>query len=465
MADPPGPPPDPLSDVHMIGQVVENRLRLLGSDEPLPSEEPLSREARDAILEFARSKKGEVSDLRFRTYLVRLPQVAARLGEEFLRPTKNTPSRFKEAFPEKRHPGDLKGYEQSSREGSWYVARAFWGWWFERKDEDIPRFLRIKFPKNRHQKIRADSLLSRDDVLRIASQALNQRDKAWIWCLYQSRLRPGELFGLRVGDVVVRDGYIELLPHREKGSDDRPAPVYEDAVPALLAWLDSHPEKGDRDAPLWVGIHGRGQGQAVSFRSMYNITVRAARRAKLDKPAYPYAFRHAGITELAKDPRISTAVLAAAAGWVPGSRRAQTYVHLANKDVTAALNLKYGIEPDAENSAIPAIHPPRQCGRCRTVNRPNSSFCTTCGGPLDLTALHEREAKEQMEPRIYAGRISPGVDPAKLSEADIRSMVLRILRREGLAGGLSIREKQSSRRIKLMIHPPRRRTGPRSLSD
>jgi hypothetical protein len=143
VADLPPPARDPLSDVHMIGQVVENRLRLLGSDEPLPRERPLSREARDAILEFVRSKKGEVSDLRFRTYLVRLPQVAARLGEEFLRPTKNAPSRFKEAFPEKRHPGDSKGYEQSSRESSWYVLRAFWGWWFDRKDEDIPRFLRI----------------------------------------------------------------------------------------------------------------------------------------------------------------------------------------------------------------------------------------------------------------------------------------------------------------------------------
>jgi integrase len=466
VADPPRPAPDPLSDVHMIGQVVENRLRLLGSDESLPGEGLLSREARDAILEFARSKKGEVSDLRFRTYLVRLPQVAARLGEEFLRPTKNTPSRFKEAFPEKRHPGDSKGYEQSSRESSWYVARAFWGWWFERKDEDIPRFLRIKFPKNGHEKIRADSLLSRDDVLRMASQALNQRDKAWIWCLYQSRLRPGELFGLRLRDVVLHDGYIELLPHREKGSVDRPAPVYEDAVPALLAWLDSHPRKGDREAPLWVGIHGRGQGRAVSFRSMYNITIHAARRAKLDKPAYPYAFRHAGITELAKDPRISTAVLAAAAGWVPGSRRAQTYVHLANKDVTAALNLKYGIEPTAEDNALPAAHPPRQCGRCHTMNRPSASFCTTCGGPLDLTALNEREAEEQKEHRIYTAMLPRGTDRAELREATafLEKTVSEILRREGIVVRQSSEAEQDSNRIK-RERAAQRRTGPRSPPD
>ena len=290
------------------------------------------------------------------------------------------------------------------------------------------------------------------------SQALNQRDKAWIWCLYQSRLRPGELYGLRLGDVVLHEGYIELLPHREKGSDDRPAPIYEDAVPALLAWLDSHPRKGEREAPLWVGIHGAGQGRPVSFRSMYNITVHAARRAKLDKPAYPYAFRHAGITELAKDPRISTAVLAAAAGWVPGSRRAQTYVHLANKDVTAALNLKYGIAPDADDNALPAAHPPRQCGRCRTMNRPNASFCTTCGGPLDLTALNERDAEEQKERQIYAAMFPRGPDRAELREATafLEKTVSEILRKERIAVGVSNRTGQKSSRITWKRAPLRR---------
>jgi hypothetical protein len=258
------------------------------------------------------------------------------------------------------------------------------------------------------------------------------------------------LFGLRLGDVVLHEGYIELLPHREKGSDDRPAPVYEDAVPALLAWLDSHPRKGEREAPLWVGIHGSGQGRPISFRSMYNITVHAARRAKLDKPAYPYAFRHAGITELAKDPRISTAVLAAAAGWVPGSRRAQTYVHLANKDVTAALNLKYGIEPDAAANALPAAHPPRKCRRCRTVNRPNASFCATCGGPLDLTALHEREAEEQKERHLYAAMFPRGTDRTELREATaiLEKMVSEILRREGIAVGQSSEAEQNPHRIR-----------------
>jgi hypothetical protein len=266
--------------------------------------------------------------------------------------------------------------------------------------------------------------------------------------------------------VALHDGYIELLPHREKGSDDRPAPVYEDAVPALLAWLDSHPRKGDRDAPLWVGIHGRGQGRAVSFRSMYNITIYAARRAKLDKPAYPYAFRHAGITELAKDPRISTAVLAAAAGWVPGSRRAQTYVHLANKDVTAALNLKYGIEPDAEDNALPTSHPPRQCGRCRTMNRPSARFCTTCGGPLDLTALNEREAEEQKEDRIYAAMLPRGTDRAELREATafLEKTVSEILRREGIVVGQSSKAEQNSDRIK-RERDAQGRPGPRSPPD
>jgi hypothetical protein len=196
---------------------------------------------------------------------------------------------------------------------------------------------------------------------------------------------------------------------------------------------------------------------------MYNITVHAARRAKLDKPAYPYAFRHAGITELAKDPRISTAVLAAAAGWVPGSRRAQTYVHLANKDVTAALNLKYGIAPDSEDNALPAAHPPRQCGRCRTANRPNASFCTTCGGPLDLTALNELDAEVQKERQIYAAMFPRGPDRAELREATalLEKTVSEILRKEGIVVGESNEAGQKSSRI-ARKGAPQRRAGLRS---
>ena len=69
-------------------------------------------------------------------------------------------------------------------------------------------------------------MLSREEVARIADQAQNFRDKVWIWTLFNSGCRPGEIYQLRVGGVVVHDdGYIELRVTREKGSASEPSPI------------------------------------------------------------------------------------------------------------------------------------------------------------------------------------------------------------------------------------------------
>jgi integrase len=373
-----------LADIHGADSAISGLTSALKSGRIIGGNRAIPKEARDAILEFCRARRDEVSTLRFKNYLVRLPQIADRLGKDFLEPTRDTPSKFKAAYPADR-------YKVASREGTWYVARAFWSWRFDRKGEPVPYYLRMKFPKNGKPRIGPAEVLIRDDVAKIAEAATTLRDRAWIWTLYNSRARPGEIYRLRVGDVTRRDGYLELAVNREKGGNERPAPVYEDAVPALLAYLDSHPFKDDPKAPLWVSVegHGKKRGELVGYREMFKATTIAARKAGVLKPAHPYAFRHAGLTDLAKDPRIPESILAASAGWVPGSRRARTYVHVSNCDVTAALNVRYGItSPD---STQPATHPAVKCGRCGDMTRPDANFCLRCGGPLTIDGVKERQ--------------------------------------------------------------------------
>jgi integrase/recombinase XerD len=99
----------------------------------------------------------------------------------------------------------------------------------------------------------AADTLPREEVAKIADSALNFRDKAWIWTLFNSGCRPGEVHQLTIGDVVPHDeGYIELHVRREKGSAPEPAAVYEDAVPALLGWLNAHPLRENPKPPVWM---------------------------------------------------------------------------------------------------------------------------------------------------------------------------------------------------------------------
>lgn len=383
---------DDFADVHGVSTYIEHRLGALATDEPLGEEAlRVGRRERDAILEFVRARRGEVGQLRIRTFLAWLPLAAGRLGAEFLDPTRGTPSSFHDAFG---------GYARSTRETVAACLGAFWRWWFDRKGEEVPRWLRIRLEKWKPTNGASD-MLTRDEVTLIAENAQNFRDKAWIWTLFNSGCRPGEIYRLRVGDVVPHDeGYIELRVQREKGSAPEPAPVYEDAVPALLAWLASHPRRDDPSSPLWVDIGGARTGHVANYRTMYKALESAAQRAKITKPVTAYALRRSRLTMLAKDPAISTSILERLAGWVPGSKVAQHYVHLSGRDVISALNARYGVKsPDRREKPEPSRAPTR-CGRCKTVNPAGAAYCMTCGGPLSLPAVKQIEEARSAEERL-----------------------------------------------------------------
>lgn len=383
---------DDFADVHGVASYIEHRLALLVSDLPLGEQaHQLGRPERDAILKFVRARRGEVGELRIRTLLAWLPVAAAKLGPEFLAPVRGTPARFRETFGE---------YARSTRETVATCLGSFWRWRFDQMGEEIPRWLHIRLEKWKPTNSSSD-MLTRDDVSLIAENALNFRDKAWIWTLFNSGCRPGEVYRLRVGDVVPHDeGYIELKVAREKGSAPEPAPIYEDAVPAVLAWLAVHPRREDPTSPLWVDVGGTRTGHLASYRTMYKALEIAAARAKTTKPVTAYALRRSRLTILAMDPAVSTSILERVAGWVPGSRVAQHYVHLSGKDVIAALNARYGVKSSDLREEPTPFRPPSRCGRCKSVNPPGAVYCMTCGGPLSLPAVKQIEDARDAESRL-----------------------------------------------------------------
>jgi len=66
-------------------------------------------------------------------------------------------------------------------------------------------------------------------------EALRLRDLTIVGLLYDAGLRVGELCGLNVGDVDLRDGLVTVLG---KGNKQRRVPIAEPSVEALEAWLD-----------------------------------------------------------------------------------------------------------------------------------------------------------------------------------------------------------------------------------
>ncbi len=278
----------------------------------------ISREAAAAILEFAEARRSAVSPLRSLAYLDKLRVAAVQLGGEFLAPTRETPARFLRAYR------DAEVWTQITIRS---VLYSFWRWRFGRKDQEFPSWLRIPISKrNVNHKDHAD-VLTPEEIAQLADHAVNLRDKALIWVLYETGGRIGEVLTLRIGDVERTDyGAIRLyFPTGKTGR--RTVPLFEAAVPNLLLWLKNHPRRDDKNAPLWCSVQ-QAVGEPIGYRMVVKVLRKAADRAGISKPINPHNFRHSRATAVAQNPQVSTSVLEKFFGWQPGSPMAKTYVHL-----------------------------------------------------------------------------------------------------------------------------------------
>jgi len=115
------------------------------------------------------------------------------------------------------------------------------------------------------------------------------RDRALLELLYASGLRASECLALRVGDVNRTAGYLQAMG---KGRKERLVPIGAEA----LAWLERYLTVGrpallgrGRESPL---IFVNPRGRALSRQSLWQLVLRAARRAGLRQRVSPHTLRH-----------------------------------------------------------------------------------------------------------------------------------------------------------------------------
>jgi integrase/recombinase XerD len=115
------------------------------------------------------------------------------------------------------------------------------------------------------------------------------RDRALLELLYASGLRASEALALRVGDVNASAGYVQCTG---KGRKERLVPVGAEALAWVARYLrDARPRltAGRAGSPLlFVGPRGRG----LTRQSLWQIVLRAARRAGLRQRVSPHTLRH-----------------------------------------------------------------------------------------------------------------------------------------------------------------------------
>lgn len=259
------------------------------------------------------------------------------------------------------------------------ITKLFYRWLD--KDE-LVSWIKVKTPAG---KTIPEDLATEADVHAMIDAANSTRDKALIACLYEGGFRIGELGGLSLGDVTF-DRYGAMVIVNGKTGMRRVRLIF--AMPYLSQWLESHPLREKKDAPLWIRSGAGSQSQGMNYSALRQQIRRIAGRAGVSCKVNPHNFRHSRATYLAS--HLTESQLNEYLGLVQGSKMASVYVHLSGRDLDKDLLRLYGLEPeDKKETQLKSV----QCPHCRALNTTSARVCVNCRMPLTVEEVMDKEER------------------------------------------------------------------------
>ncbi|MFZ5501120.1 MAG: tyrosine-type recombinase/integrase, partial [Candidatus Micrarchaeota archaeon] len=260
-------------------------------------------------------------------------------------------------------------------------------------DEYPPEVSWIKTSIRNSKHLLPEGLLLEEDIEKLIRAALSARDKAFIAVLYESGARVGEILGMSIGQIEFLDVGAALMIHGKTGS--RRIRIVS-SVPYLAAWVNAHPNKGDKNAPLWVNMNYKGGGKLAHYAVIRKMLKATAARAGLKKKVNPHHFRHSRATYLAT--KWTDAQMKAYLGWEQSSDMPGTYVHLSGRNMDDAVLSLYNFnKKEEEKSRLE----PKKCARCGLLNESTNERCSGCAAPLSLEAAALLVQKMDAEEKLH----------------------------------------------------------------
>lgn len=252
--------------------------------------------------------------------------------------------------------------------------------WLSNTDEYPSNVKWIKTSvKNKNRKLPSD-LLTKEEIKAMVKAADNPMERAFIMVLYESACRIGEILSLKIKDVTCDQYGCAIMANGKTGM--RRIRLIESS-PDMVLWINNHPKKDDRDAPLFIQvINNNGQyGKGLDDGSARNLIKKLAQRAGIKKRVHPHLFRHSRLTILAKD--FTESELKIIAGWTGSSNMAGVYVHLSGGDIERKMLEKSGLLNKADDPVKDTLKP-LKCPKCKEINPNTARFCYVCGMVLDV---------------------------------------------------------------------------------
>ncbi len=343
----------------------------------LKESEDILEAHRGTILDFDRHLElNDYSNARRYKYLVRLPKIAKELDVSFEEAERKD---IEEVILWIKRKDDISDRTKNDYK---ILLKRFYKWIGEGEYPDCVDWLEINHSKS-NDKL-PEEMLVEEEVKKLIENAKNPRDKAIIILLWETGARIGELIDLTIGSIEDHKHGYKLVVDGKTGS--RRLPLIE-SVPYLNKWLEEHPDRENKESPLWVNIGEVNEGKKMTYHAIGKMLNDVSNRANIDKPVNPHHFRHSRATYMAT--RFTEAQMCEWFGWVQSSDIPSKYTHLSGRDIDSDYASLHGVEEDEDRKESKLI--PDECPRCGEEVSREASFCHRCGQALSVEATQKVE--------------------------------------------------------------------------
>lgn len=267
----------------------------------------------------------------------------------------------------------------------------------------------IKTGAKLSKKLLPEDVLSENDIRDLVKAADNPRDKAFIFVLYESGCRIGEILGIKLKNVLF-DKYGAQIVVNGKTGARRVRIIF--ACDYLRCWCENHPNREEPESYLWVTLSTNNRGKRMGYQYLHYKLREIAKKAGVKRKVNFHNFRHARATHLAD--KLTEVQLCEIFGWTLSSKMPSTYVHLSGRNLdNSLLKLAGIIREDEEDRTV--------CPRCKQSNDRISRYCNKCGLPFGLEIVMKAEQnREDADERMNKLMEDKGIQKA------IREALLKI---------------------------------------
>ena len=356
-----------MTDIHNKRKQIERTLQRIKDSEEMS-------DANKKVLEdFYNYCNLSVSPGRTLSYLEMMMRCCFILKKDFVDVVKEDVQRLLNEL-------DSREYSVSYKKGYRITIKKFFKW-LRNTDEYPPEVKWFKSTVRRNE-MRFPTIITKEELLKIIEAANHLRDKAFIFVLYESGCRIGEMLSLKMKDVNFDEVGAFVRVHGKTGP--RTIRLVQSS-PILAIWIDNHPYRNDMESPLWTCITKRSKYVNLTYYAVRSLFKRLKAKTGVTSRFYPYVLRHTRATDVSKADRMSDSLMKCIFGWTQGSNAAASYINLTGRDADDAILRMNGIKRDETKTED--ILKPRSCFRCKNNNTTTADFCNRCGMPLNDNAM------------------------------------------------------------------------------